>query len=80
LVRLHVDEEERRGVTLLLVGELTAEARLEQRDGDEEHHADAEGHDHPDRVASGAVEAGEALAPGQPRHARQPPRELHEPA
>src|SRR2546426_1422739 len=44
-----------------LVGELTAEARFEQRDGDEEHDADTKRHDHSDRVAPGTVEAGEAL-------------------
>ena len=78
LVGLHVDEEERRGLALLLVGELAAQVGLEQRDRDEEHDAQPDGHHDPHGVAARAIEPREAMTPREPARARHPPGQPHQ--
>ncbi len=75
LIRLHVDEEEGRRLAAPLEVELAREPPLEERDGGEERHADAERHRHPDRLAPGAGQRMEPLAPREGARAREPPRE-----
>ena len=69
LVGLHVDEEEGGRALGAPRHELLAQAGLEERDGDDQHHGEAERDEHGGRVAARAVEIGRALPPGE----RAPP-------
>jgi hypothetical protein len=69
LVGLHIDEEEGGRALGASRHELLAQTGLEERDGDDQHHGEAERHEHGGCMAARAVEIRRALPPGE----RAPP-------
>ena len=74
LIRLDVDEEESGRARGSAIGQLGAQALLEEGHGHDEHDGEPERHQHGARMRAGTVEIGHGLTPGERAGAGKPAR------